>query len=61
MLPSSPVSVGMCPSNRTLEVESVHRALEVLLGIEVQFPVAEEPFTEVGVGMVYSAGNTLAA
>ena len=60
MSPSSLVSVGMCSSNRTLEVGSVHRAgLEVLLLIEAQFPVAEEPFTEVGVRKVYSKGMTM--
>ena len=63
MSPSSPVSIGipLGSSNRTLEVGSAHvRVSEVLLLILfAQFPVAEEPFTEVGVGKVYSAGITV--
>ena len=62
MSPSSPVSTGipLGSSNRTLEVGSAHvRVPEVLLLTFAQFP--EEPFTEVGVGKVYSAGNTSAA
>ena len=61
MSPSSPVSIGipLGSSNRTLEVGSAHVRVPdiVLLVIFAQFPVAEEPFTEVGVLIVYSAGN----
>ena len=62
MSPSSPVSIGipLGSSNRTLEVGSAHvRVPEVLLLTFAQFPVAEEPFTEVGVGKVYSEGMTM--
>ena len=56
MSPSSPVSVGMCPSNRTLEAGS----LQVLFAYFEQFPVAEEPFTDVGGGdKVYLPGITV--
>ena len=61
MSPSSPESIGipLGSSNRTLEVGSAHiRVPEVLLLTFAQFPVAEEPFTEVGVGKVYSEGKT---
>ena len=62
MSPSSPESIGipLGSSNRTLEVGSAHiRVPEVLLLTFAQFPVAEEPFTEVGVGKVYSEGKTI--
>ena len=60
MSPSSPVSV---PSNRTLEVGVAHldsppRAAEILT-LE-QFPVADDPFTDIvsAVGKKYLDGNT---
>ena len=62
MSPSSPVSIGipLGSSNRTLEVGSAHVWVpKVLLLTFAQFPVAEEPFTEVSVGKVYSTGNTV--
>ena len=54
------IGIPLGSSNRTLEVGSAHvKVTEVLLLIIfAQFPVAEEPFTEVGVGKVYSAGTT---
>ena len=46
MSPSSPVSVGMTPSNRTLEEGSVQFEMPpVLLTLE-QFPVADDPLTD---------------
>ena len=46
MSPSSPVSVGMKPSNRTLEVGSVQFDMTpVLLTLE-QCPVADDPLTD---------------
>ena len=46
MSPFSPVSVGMTPSNRTLEVVSVQvDVTPVLLTLE-QCPVADDPFTD---------------
>ena len=52
MSPSSPVSVGMCPSSRTPEAGSWQiNALSSLLVISEQFPVAEDPFTDCGSGI----------
>ena len=46
MSPSSPVSVGMTPSNRTLEVGSLQvDDNPVLLTLE-QCPVADDPLTD---------------
>ena len=46
MSPSSPVSVGMTPSNRTLEVGSVHVDVRLFLRpILEQCPVADDPLT----------------
>ena len=45
MLSSSPVSVGMMPSNRTLEVGS--RQVCVHTSLLEQCPVAEDPFTDI--------------
>ena len=49
MSPSSPVSVGILPSNRTLEVGALHLVNPTLV-VEVtlrQFPVADDPFTDI--------------
>ena len=44
MLPSSPVSVGMTPSNRTLEVGSVQVDTRLVLLVTLeQCPVADDP------------------
>ena len=43
MSPSSPVSVGMTPSNRTLEVGSVQVNVDSTLE---QCPVADDPLTD---------------
>ena len=54
MFPSSPVSVGILPSNRTLKVGAAHLdcRLKVTMDPE-QFPVADDPFTEgVSVGKI---------
>ena len=64
MSPSSPVSIGipLGSSNRTLEVGSAHvKVLGLLLStiIDAHFPVIEEPFTVVGMGMVYTVGITI--
>ena len=59
MSPPSPVSIGipLGSSNRTEENGSAHVSVpEVLLLTFAQFPVAEEPFTEVGLGKVYLVG-----
>ena len=48
MFPSSPVSVGMLPSNRTLEVGASHLDSPIpkpVVTLE-QFPVADDPFTD---------------
>ena len=44
---SSPVSVGITPSNRTLEVGSVQADVAPLLLTLEQCPVADDPFTEI--------------
>ena len=49
MSPSSPVSVGILPSNRTLEVGVAHLDSILNSGPAVaseQFPVADDPFTD---------------
>ena len=43
--PSSPVSVGMTPSNRTLEVGSVQVDITPVLVTLEQFPAADDPLT----------------
>ena len=46
MSPSSPVSVGMTPSNRTLEVGSVQIDVRLFLRpILEQCPVEDDPLT----------------
>ena len=46
MSPSSPVSVGITPSNRTLEVGSVEVEMRLFLRrILEQCPVADDPLT----------------
>lgn len=56
------MSTGMFPSNRTLEVGSRQvDVLSILFLTFKQFPVAEDPFTDlVSGGMPYSAGTTCA-
>ena len=46
MSPSSPVSVGMTPSNRTLEVGSVQVDMTPVLVTLEQCPVADDPLTD---------------
>ena len=46
MSPSSPVSVGMTPSNRTLEVGSAQVDLAPVLLTFEQCPVADDPLTD---------------
>jgi hypothetical protein len=47
MLPSSPVRVGIMPSNKTLEVGLSHKRLEPSgATTEEQSPTSEEPFTD---------------
>ena len=46
MSPSSPVSVGMMPSYRTLEVGSVQVDVTPLLLTHEQCPVADDPLTD---------------
>ncbi len=52
MFPSSPVSVGMFPSNRTLEAGAVHvltfnpRINSVLKVALEQCPVGDDPFAD---------------
>ena len=47
MSPSSPVSVGILPSSRTLEAGSLQIMLPAI-GTELeQCPAAEDPFTDV--------------
>ena len=45
MSPSSPVSVRMTPSNRTLEVGSVQVDTNLVLLTFEQCPVADDPLT----------------
>ena len=58
--PSSPVSVGILPSNRTLEVGASHLDSWPRLVTLEQFPVADDPFTDIvsAVGKIYLDGNT---
>ena len=63
MSPSSPVSVGILPSNRTLEVGALH-LVNPSLGAVValgQFPVADDPFTDIVsvTGKKVLDGNTI--
>ena len=48
MSPSSPVSVGILPSNRTLLVGTSHvdRIPLVVNVIDEQFPSCDDPFTD---------------
>jgi hypothetical protein len=46
LAPSSPVSVGMLPSNRTLVVGSAQIVMPPLVVTLAQCPVAEDPFTD---------------
>ena len=46
MSPSSAVSVGMLPSNRTLVVGVVQVVLPSLVLTLEQFPTADDPFTD---------------
>ena len=46
MSPSSPVSVGMIPSKRTLEVGSVQVDMTPVLVTLEQCPVADDPLTD---------------
>ena len=61
MSPSSPVSVGTLPSNRTLLVGVIQACL-VLERIKFEhLPVLDDPFTatkSVSRGKKYSVGNT---
>ena len=47
MSPSSPVSVGMLPSNSTLEVGASHLEVDPEVATLEQFPVADDPFTDI--------------
>ena len=60
MSPSSPVSVGMCPSNRTLETMSGQAIMPSPLRVGCgQCPTGEDPFTDC-INELYCAGNTCA-
>ena len=60
MFPFSPVSVGMLPSNRTLEV-GASQLDSLNWSVITQFPVAEDPFNDTvsAVGKKYLDGNTV--
>ena len=62
MSPSSPVSVGTFPSNRTLLVDAIQVCL-VLERIKFEhLPVLDDPFTatkSVSLGKKYCTGNTV--
>ena len=47
MSPSSPVSAGMLPSNRTLVVGCVQVVIPPPVVTQEQFPVADDPFTDI--------------
>ena len=49
MSPSSPVSVGILPSNRTLEVGASHLDSPKVVprSKSGQFPVTDDPFTDI--------------
>ena len=49
MSPSSPVIVGTLPSNRTLEVGCRQVILVSVTLILEQFPVGDDPFTDIPV------------
>ena len=44
MFPSSPVSVGILPSNRTLEAGASHLDDPLVVIVLKQFPLADDPF-----------------
>jgi hypothetical protein len=46
LVPFSPMSVGMLPSNRTLVVGSAQIVMPPLVVTLAQCPVAEDPFTD---------------
>ena len=52
VLPSSPVSVGMTPSNRTLEVGLLHVNVNIFLRVSEQRPVADDPLTDTVSGSI---------
>ena len=58
MSPSSPVSVGMTPSNRTLEVGSVQVDVAPSLVTFEHCPSAVDPNADSDVGKVKSSGIT---
>ena len=58
MSPSSPVSVGMTPSNRTLEVGSVQVDVAPSLVTFEHCPSADDPNADSDVGKVKSSGVT---
>ena len=43
----SPVSVGILPSNRTLEVGASHLEVDPAVVTLEQIPVADDPFTDI--------------
>ena len=47
MSPSSPVSVGILPLNRTLEAGASHLIRRGPIAKLEQFPVADDPFTDI--------------
>ena len=49
MSPSSPVGVWICPSNRTLEVGCRQVVIVSSILTLEQFPVGDDPFTDVPV------------
>ena len=52
MSSSSPVSVGTCPSNRTLEVGCRQVVIVPAILTLEQFPVGDDPFSDIPVGNV---------
>ena len=58
MSPSSPVSVGILPSNRTLDVNVVQISKSAMPTTLEQCSIAEEPFTGDVPLMENSAGKT---
>ena len=59
MSPSSPVSVGTSPSNRTLEF-GYRQVITVfpMFSLE-QFPAEDDPFTDLSMGIVKLSGYTV--
>lgn len=56
--PSSPVSVGMFPSNKTLDVGVVQIVWRPYLEALKQFPVMDDPFTDlVSAGKISCVGS----